>query len=348
MKLYQSVLFPILLFLSACSCQIPEAPADESLTIMTWNVQNLFDDISSGREYPEFDPEKSDWGEDLLRMRLENIKEVIFSVQKDGPDIIMLQEVENRSVLERLNRDYLNEAYPYLDAWEYDDSAIRCGYLSRLAPENVHLHFPGNYGSYPLRAVAEIHFRVGGEELVIMNNHWKSRSGGFMATESGRIKSAAVVSYRLKQLQEEGDPAVIVVGDLNGSSSDYRSGGSQTAQIPIEYVLDTSWQDSLYIAENPGDMSTVSDRTVLFSPWKDMAESSGAGSYFYQNRWMRLDHLHLSSTLLDGSGWEYESARCLCDSWLCDPEGHPSRWESWNGSGYSDHFPLILTLQKVE
>lgn len=348
MKSYQSALFPILLFLSACSCQIPEAPAEECLTIMTWNVQNLFDDVSTGREYPEFDPARSDWGEDLLRMRLENIREVILSVGDDGPDIILFQEVENLAVLERLNREYLKEAYSYLDAWEYSDSAIRCAYLSRLAPENIHLHFPGNYGKYPLRAVGELHFRVGGEELVILNNHWKSRSGGFMATEPGRIRSAVVVSGRLKELKEEGDPAVLVAGDLNGSCSDYRPGGSQTAQIPIEYVLETSWKDSLYIAESAGDLSAVPSRTILFSPWRDIAESSKDGSYFYQNRWMKLDHLHLSSALLDGKGWEYESARCLCDSWLCDSEGHPARWESWNGRGYSDHFPLVLQLRKID
>jgi endonuclease/exonuclease/phosphatase family metal-dependent hydrolase len=349
MKYYQSLFFSGFMFFTACSCQIPTTAGgadteEQSLTVMTWNIQNLFDAISSGNEYKEYDPERSDWGEDLLRIRLEHCKEVIQSIGADGPDILLIQEVENYSLLERLNREYLKELYPYGAVYEFTENAIHCGFLSRIPPTNVHLHFPGDYGDFPLRAIMEIHFPLnGGEELVILNNHWKSRSGGSLATESGRLQAAGMISERIRELKEDGQKLILVAGDLNGSCSDYRPGGRQTAQIPVEYVPDTFWQDSLYIAQSREDMMDLDDRTILFSPWKTTDDQ---GSYFFQNRWMTLDHFLLSSAFLDGTGWEFGRMDCLNESWLCDKDGHPFSWKNWTASGYSDHFPLVLNLER--
>ena len=116
---------------------------------MTWNVQNLFDDESSGREYSEYDPEKSEWGEDLLRLRLENLKEVIESVNRDGADILLFQEVENQRVLDQLNREYLEGRYPYSGAWEYTDNAVRCAFLSRILPGAFISTSPGSMVPVP-------------------------------------------------------------------------------------------------------------------------------------------------------------------------------------------------------
>ena len=348
MNLFGSFLLSALFYITACSCQIPmaeSAPSEEesSFSIMTWNVQNLFDAESNGNEYREYDPEQSEWDEAKLRIRLENLKEVIQSVGENGPDIVLLQEVENLSVLNLLNREYLEELYPYRGVWEYTENSIHCGFLSRIPPGNVHLHFPGDFGSFPLRAIVELRFQLEGEDFVILNNHWKSRSGGAMATEKGRIQSACVVAERIRELNAQGVTHIIVAGDLNGSLEDYRAGGRQTAQIPIEYALDTEWFNSLFIAESAEDMAVLEGRTALYSPWETTGDE---GSYFFQNRWMRLDHFLLTPAFLDKVGWELEAADCLNESWLCDADGLPRAWKSWTGDGYSDHFPLILKLKK--
>ncbi len=349
MSFFGSFLLSILFYLAACSCQIPTAePAlsedEPRISLMTWNVQNLFDAESGGNEYREYDPEQSDWDEAKLRIRLENLKEVIQSVGENGPDIILLQEVENLSLLDQLNSEYLEELYPYRGVWEYTENSIHCGYLSRITPVNVHLHFPGDFGSFPLRAIVELRFQLEGEDIVIFNNHWKSRSGGTMATEKGRLQSARAVAERLKELKAQGVSHIIVAGDLNGSCDDYREGGRQTAQIPIEQALDTEWMDSLFVAESPEDLAVLEGRPVLYSPWERTGDE---GSYFFQNRWMKLDHFLLTSAFLDGEGWELESADCLNEAWLSDADGLPLAWKSWTGSGYSDHFPLILKLTKI-
>ena len=121
----------LVLFLS---CLIPDEQVSGSLVIMSWNVQNLFDAESSGLEYEEYDPLRSDWGEESMRARMENLQEIILSVEPDIPDILLLQEVENREVLEILNRDYLDNRYHYAEAWGDGKSAISCGLLSIRPP----------------------------------------------------------------------------------------------------------------------------------------------------------------------------------------------------------------------
>jgi len=308
---------------------------------MSWNVQNLFDELSSGREYAEFDPARSDWNEQLMRIRLENMREVILAAVEDGPDILLLQEVENERVLERLNREYLNGRYTYIRVWDYSDNAVRTGLLSRYVPREVHLHFPGEYGRRPLRALTELHFRENGAPFVLFNNHWKSRSGGSAATEEGRLLAAALLTRRLKQLEEEGIRTVAVAGDLNGSREDYRPGGRQTAQIPVEELHAAPWMTSLYISEDSLDTFLETEKAVLFSPWE---QQTCRGSYFYRNRWMKLDHFLLGAGFFDRDGWEWEGMECLDLPLMSDRDGRPLGWESWNQAGYSDHFPLLLTL----
>ena len=47
------------------------------LTVLTYNVENLFDDVHDGSEFPEFDPARGTWNSDLFHMRVETIAEVV-------------------------------------------------------------------------------------------------------------------------------------------------------------------------------------------------------------------------------------------------------------------------------
>ncbi len=335
----------LLIFISACSCRIPVGDAASELIIMTWNVQNLFDSASDGTEYSEYDPDNSGWNNSLYVMRLENLSRVILSCGERLPDIILFQEVENPGVLEQLNREYLGGEYGYWGVSEYTPNAVHCGFLSRFEPENLHIHQPGEYGGFPLRSIQELRFTIDGDDIALFNNHWKSRSGGAGATESGRVHSAEAVARRVKQLKSEGISLILVAGDLNGSLEDYHAGGIQTAQVPVEDLYDVPWLNSLYIAGEPEDMMDCEERVVLYSPW---GEEEAPGSYFFQNRWLKLDHILLTRDFLDGQGWEYDRFDCLNDPPFCTSEGAPFKWESWKGSGYSDHFPLVLHLMKTE
>lgn len=335
------ILLPLLMF----SCLMPDDSEAGSLTLMSWNVQNLFDAVSDGTEYPEYNPSSSDWNEQKMRIKLENLKELLLGLDGGLPDILLLQEIENTNILNILNEEYLNGYYEFIDSWQDRDSAIGCGVLSLIIPDQIHIHFPGKYRGRALRSMAEIHFTIGSEEFVVFNNHWKSRGGGQMATEAGRILASEVLCRRIRELREEGVKNLIVTGDLNGSCEDYRTGGNQCAQIPVEEIFNIPWENSLIVSYDIADIMMETSKVVLYSSWNDM---DAEGSYFFQNRWMKLDHFLLDRGLFDNKGLEYMDSACVILPENSDDEGFPKVWEAWRESGCSDHFPLFLALEILE
>ena len=54
-----------------------------------------------------------DWNEETKNAKLKNLVEVIISYDKNGADVIGLQEIENMNILEQLFN--LLEPYGYID-----------------------------------------------------------------------------------------------------------------------------------------------------------------------------------------------------------------------------------------
>lgn len=129
--------------LAACTggCQSPAADTGASasppVTIMTFNVENLFDnEHDEGKDDRTFfkltdkqsDEHKAacaeievtrwrdqclywDWNDGMIDHKLQVVAEAILQVNGGrGPDIIALQEVENIGILERLRTQYLGDA----------------------------------------------------------------------------------------------------------------------------------------------------------------------------------------------------------------------------------------------
>lgn len=134
-----------------------KSPKD-AVTFMTFNVENLFDTEDDPTKNDEtFLPKELkqskahkakcapipnkrwkrqcldwDWSEDLLKFKLEVLSKSILQAKGGkGPDILVLQEVENLPVLERLNKKGLN--YPTVVLVEGKDKrGIDVAILSRL------------------------------------------------------------------------------------------------------------------------------------------------------------------------------------------------------------------------
>ena len=69
------------------------------LKIATFNVENLFDATIQGTEYSDF---KTNWNNAKFRAKLKNISNVIKDL---NADIIALQEIENKGVLNELAKE---------------------------------------------------------------------------------------------------------------------------------------------------------------------------------------------------------------------------------------------------
>jgi hypothetical protein len=86
---------------------------------------------------------------------------------------------------------------------------------------------------------------------------------------------------------------------------------------------------------------------ILVSPW--MSEEHGSeASYVWKGSGQRIDHFLLCRELFDGRDWEYSSFAVVNKDPLADARGNPKPWDTRRGSGFSDHFPILLTLAKRE
>ena len=117
------ILFTLVLFsASRCIC-FPEDEIPQEITVISWNVCNLFDSSDNGTEYPEYDPSGDTWNKELYLLRLNNTASVIKSIE--NRDIILLQEIENINVLEDLSEGILKkDRYKYLYTAEKGNSVL--------------------------------------------------------------------------------------------------------------------------------------------------------------------------------------------------------------------------------
>jgi endonuclease/exonuclease/phosphatase family metal-dependent hydrolase len=156
----------VAVLIAAAACKAPPVTdeaegAAGAVTIMTFNVENLFDTRDdAGKDDRTYLPlamkqtaeHKAacaevevpawreqcldwDWSEDILERKLAVLAEAILQVNDgQGPDILALQEVENLPILERLRTEYLSGSgyRPSILIEGYDNRGIDVAFLSKL------------------------------------------------------------------------------------------------------------------------------------------------------------------------------------------------------------------------
>jgi endonuclease/exonuclease/phosphatase family metal-dependent hydrolase len=311
--------------LSGCG---PPPEGDGRTVILSYNVQNIFDAELDGSEYEEF---VRGWSEKLFHLRLEGLSEVIRRTSPP-PDVVLLQEVEDEDVLEELVSVYLPEyGYSQRLLGGPPESATQVGLLTHLPVVEVRRHAPPE-GERPLRNVLEVRLDLGGEELVIFGNHWKSRSGGGDEGRALRRETARMVRLRLDTLLSE-DPLlpIVLAGDFNSEPLP----ASEDRQAPL--LLESKAPGAIPIT---GSLGRCGDR-FFFSPWELVP---GEGSYHYRERWERIDAFYLSTALCGEPGPRFESFGVHPWEELRREDGTPMRWITDLESGYSDHLPILLII----
>ncbi len=150
------------------------------LTVMSYNVENLFDDVRNGSEYREFDPSLGKWTTDMFLVRVDSIAEVIRKAVAGGPDIVLLQEVENANALDTLARRGLaGMGYDYRVYVPKRNVSANLAILSRLPVVHVGSLGVGPWKeNSPMRDVVEADVTLLGHTLYVLDNHWKARTGG--------------------------------------------------------------------------------------------------------------------------------------------------------------------------
>lgn len=343
----------VLIVLSVLSgCSVSRSGQAPAVTILTYNVQTLFDDRFDGTEYQEFVPDSGGWSREAYERKLGKIARVITDSAPGGPDVVALQEIENAAVLAELVGRHLSSCgYRYSAVSSSAGSALQVGLLSRHPVVSLRSHGIGSTdaGTAPVRSIMEAELECGGAPLTLFVNHWKSKSGGEELTEPARVRLSGLLAGRLRELFA-GNPArdVVVAGDLNESADEYEVTGGlyQTALIPAGSPVPESYcASSIFLAQVPAHGETPAEpppeRVTLYSPW---SLGTFPGSYRFQGRWLTIDHTLLSRGLFDDAGLAFGSFEVVHEPYMCDREGYPRAWRAHDSEGVSDHFPLLLTL----
>jgi len=325
---------------------------EKKFTVMSYNVQNLFDDVHDGSEYREYDPAGGAWNTEAFRVRVDAIAEVIRKSVAGGPDIVALQEVESLLALKKLNEWGLADlGYNQFVFYPKNNLAANVAVMSRMPVESVHAFTIGKWGDNPVRDVLEVVFLRDGRRLHLFVCHLKSKTGGDRDTEPARLEGASKIARRVREiLGSEADADILITGDFNESLDEYRLARKayQTALVPLDAgAPEEFFSDSLFLSSVPADAGLSGGRVVFYEPWFELKDE-GRGSYSYRGKWETIDHMLLSAGLFDDKGFSYKksSFRVMKEGFLVEgPAETPRKWTDPKGAkGYSDHLPLLLTL----
>ncbi|MHA2504459.1 MAG: endonuclease/exonuclease/phosphatase family protein, partial [Candidatus Kariarchaeaceae archaeon] len=193
--------------------EIIAPPSTDEFSIMTWNVENLFDILDPHPSSPPL-PKVSEY-----RQQISKVAETIIA--GGIPMIVGLQEVENLGILEDITQHELLEPYSYTPILieGTDSRGIDVGYLVRSDQAEILLEkqYPAPEG-ITSRPPLLVKVQVKGTDnpIYVLNNHFTSMSGGEVATEPRRNAQAEWnVTIMENILREDPNAYLAVIGDLN-------------------------------------------------------------------------------------------------------------------------------------
>ena len=313
-----------------------------------YNLENLYDTINDpAKEDEEFLPTgvKNYTGKIFLE-KLDRLAEVIsklaIETTPDGPALLGVSEVENRSVLEALVKHPLLAARGYRIC-HYDSPDMRgvdVGLLynpkyfvpAKSRPLTVPL-FSESGNPIRTRDILWVEGYLMGEKIHVFVNHWPSRRGGEEASSPRRQKAASVCKNIIDSLQKV-DPNVkaFLMGDLN----------DDPMSPSIKKVINAT-----------GDVDKLAPGK-MYNPFEPFYKK-GIGTLAWQDSWNLFDQIIFTPSWIKTpttTGWFFFKAEVFNRPFLTQKtgnfKGYPLRTYVGNEyqSGYSDHFPVIVYLYR--
>ncbi len=350
------ITFIAVLLLAACAPNTtPAVPATvvAPVTIMTFNVENLFDTThDDGKTDSTFLPLAAkqseqhkaecativvdrwrdqclnwDWSETILAHKLEVVAKAILQVNNGrGPDILALQEVENLAILERLRTEYLADAgyRPAILIEGQDLRGIDVAFLTRLevAGEPVlHPFTPSDEFANrqaDTRGILEATFKLpDGELLTGFSVHFPAP---FHPTEM-RIQAYKFLNQLRSELPE--DRFAFAAGDFNTTSTENEK----------KDLLGTLVRGIWRVAHEEG-----------------CANCLGTQYYEADDKWSYLDMILWAQRPERGAQatWDLRKDSVKVANKTTDQvtkNNTPARFLLPEGSGVSDHWPLLVSIE---
>lgn len=271
-------------------------------SILTFNVQNLFDGVDNEQEYNEYKPPH--WNTKDYQRRLVSIGKSLQGISPT-PDIILLQEVEHQKVVEELHQYYLSKLL-YVIVSDNQYSATENCLLSRYPIHEVRSHnleyqFMGG-NRYIMEVLLE-YPTLDSELLQVILVHLKSQRNN-ENYQSDRIRA---MQYKLITHIAKDEFPTIVVGDFNDTH-------------PLTLLGQEAWVSYSLFAHN----NTIK------------------GSYYYKKQWEQLDHVLLDNRadaiFMNKELWVLDIAPFINKKDFPNKFNRSFK----NFSGVSDHLPVLF------
>ncbi len=301
----------------------------ESIRVMTYNLENLFNHYSydpSKENYQHshyknvkfcskfkkdrFKELSTKWTREHVNLKLKRISEVIL---KANPDILFLQEVENKDILNQLNWIYLKNKYTIYHKESLDPRGIDVAILSNLPKVgdilSWDIYFPTQKCS---RNILQVSFKKGKQNFTALSFHFPSQ-------RSKTIYRKYALNYLtyLKNKKIPKDHVIIASGDSNIIEEE------ESALYRFGFLK--KW----YVSHSVGCRSCL-------------------GTYYYKPKktWSFLDVIYMSKNSL---GWKIKKDSVQVFSpfdFQKTKSNTPLRYNIKTKEGVSDHFPLVLEIYK--
>lgn len=315
----------------------------QNFKIATYNVENLFDLTKQNSEYSEYYPNtKSNWNTKTFNAKLDNVIKVIKDIDAD---IIALQEIENKAIMQQLFKRL--PQYQYYSFTKYPRSAVGVGFLSKIKIKS-NSQIDVTFRNKLFRPILETTFEIDNIEFKVFNNHWPSKA----VEESYRVTYAKELQDRLNKLPKDYD--YILVGDFNSNYDEMNSFKSNSKLnntqgiTGINQVLNTTYNGSFITYDDVAKY----DRRVHFNLWLELNSKERFSNKFRtQNN--TPDNIIVSPALLDTKKISYlpKSFEVFKPSYLYK-NNKIYRWEMignkydkrHTGNGFSDHLPIVATF----
>ncbi len=313
----------------------------KTLKLMQYNVENFFDTthdegtedwtylpLTFKNSYPGFheicaklgkesyihDCLNIDWSEALLTKKIISISKVIksFDATGKGPDILVVEEVENKNVLNKLvTKGLSGMGYQNITLIEGDDTrGIDVAVISKY-PVKSAKRYPivVNGTKLDTRGILEVVIAVDNQDVVVYANHWPSQSN----PTQERVASAILLSQLANAQKAD---LIVAAGDFNTLPS-----------------------------ESPAPFAHLSDFIDAEKEARKVLPTLNGGTHFYRGEWTSLDHIfvHKKSALKP----LFEKFQIMNRPFMLKHDNQsgqmiPVRFNFMTGEGFSDHLPMAL------
>ncbi len=315
-----------------------ETTTPENLyTVAFYNLENLFDVYDDPNTLDDdFTPEgRKKWNAKRYQRKIKKLSAVISQIGTDesntAPIVIGLAEVENLQVLTDLVNSKKLRGFHYgiVHYDSPDERGIDVAFLYQkkyfeyLDSKTVTLLLYDEEGQRDYtRDILWVKGKLKGELFYFIVNHWPSRRKGTAETEHKRIGAAKLNHEIIATINDTTENAkIIIMGDFND--------GPRNTSIKQYLVTEQ-----------------------FYNPFESIIDK-GNGSLKYDDEWLLFDQIILSKNFFDTSvkAPAFKQAAVFDDyflkEWKGKRKGSPFRTYigKWHQGGYSDHFPVYVTLQ---